>query len=66
MVGFFITRLKRDEHGEQKGEFGDGGDFGLNEHGGFLRIDADGEPVGGDVDDGLADVLRVFRRARGW
>ena len=48
------------EHGEEEGEFIDGGDFGLDEHGGFVGVDATGEVVGGDFEDGLADFFGLF------
>jgi len=49
--------VEGEEHGEEEGELVDGGDFALDEESAFVGIDADGKVVGGDVDDGLADVL---------
>src|SRR5206468_1998812 len=49
--------VEGDEHRGEKGQLVNGGDFGLNEHVRLVGIDAAGEIVGGDVDDGLADVI---------
>lgn len=49
--------VEGDEHGEEEGELVDGGDFGLDEHLALAGVDAAGEVVGGDVEDGLADFV---------
>lgn len=49
--------VKGQEHGEVPGEFGDGGDFGLEDEGGAVRVDATGEPVLDDFEGALADFV---------
>ena len=48
--------VEGDEHREEERQLVDGRHFALDEHGALVRVDADGEPVGGDIDHALADV----------
>ena len=48
--------VEGDQHGEDPGKRVNRRHFGLNQHDGLGRINAHGQPVGGDVDDRLADV----------
>ncbi len=48
------------EHGEEEGQLVDGRHFALDEHRALVGIDPDGQPVGGDVQNALADVVRAL------
>ena len=58
--GISHDAIEGEEHREEESQFVDGGDFALDEEGAFVGVDADGEVIGGDVEDGLADVLRFI------
>jgi hypothetical protein len=48
--------VERDEHRKEKRQLVDGRHFALDEHRAAAGVDADGQPVGGDVDHALADL----------
>ena len=56
--------VERDQHREEKRQLVDGRHFALDEHRALVRIDADRQPVGRDLDHALADLVRLVGAGR--